>query len=41
MGIIKTLINKTVFKNIKSRIKAIKDIILRVINIRLFNFKTF
>jgi len=41
MRIIETLINKIVFKNIKSRIKVIKNIILKVISIKSFNFKTF
>jgi len=41
MRIIKILINKIVFKNIKSEVKIIKDIILRIVNIKSFGLKTF
>ena len=41
IGIPKTLVNKIIVKVIKASIKAIKGLILRVINIRLFGFRDY
>ena len=41
VGIIKALANKAIFIITKVRAKVIKGIILRVISIKLFGFKTY
>jgi hypothetical protein len=41
VGTIKALASKAIFTITKVRARAIKGVILRVINIRLFGFKTY
>jgi hypothetical protein len=41
VGTIKALASKAIFAITKVKVRAIKGIILRVINIRLFSLKTY